>query len=347
MQKIRTALLSYGMSGKVFHAPFLNIHHGFELTGAMERSKKLIQNDFPAIKSYKSLDEIIADKIELIIVNTPVNTHFDYAKEILNAGINLVVEKPFTTTSSEAEILMNLAVEKNLKLAIFHNRRWDSDFQTVAKILDQNVLGDIIEAEIRFDRFNPSLSPKKWKESPVPGSGILMDLGSHIIDQAIYLFGYPNAVFADIRSIRENSLVDDNFDILLYYPNKRVRLHAGFFNKETLPAYTIQGRHGSLLKHRGDVQEDNLKADLIPDTENWGVEPLDKSGILHTIYDGKSNRKNIPTLQGNYYAFFDKVFDSIRHDRMEPVTAEDGLKVMKVIEAAILSNEQGRLVNLS
>lgn len=179
MQKIKTALLSYGMSGKVFHAPFLDFHPGFELVGSWERSKQLIQLDYPNVKSYPTLEEVLQDDIDLVIVNTPVGTHFEYAKQVLLAGKNAVVEKAFTTTVAEAQELVNLAKEKGLKLSVFQNRRWDSDFKTVQKVVADKVLGELVEAEFHFDRYNPLLSPKGHKETVNSGAGILKDLGPH------------------------------------------------------------------------------------------------------------------------------------------------------------------------
>jgi predicted dehydrogenase len=346
MKKIRTALLSYGMSGKVFHAPFIELHPGYELIGAWERSNKLIQNDYPNAKSYSSFEELLSDDIDLVIVNTPVDTHYQYAKQALQSGKHLIVEKAFTTNVNEAEDLKALAKEKELKLAVFQNRRWDSDFKTVKSILENAVLGDIVEAEIRFDRYNPTLSPKKWKETHNAGAGILKDLGPHIIDQALCLFGYPKALFADIRTIRMHSLVDDNLDIILYYDDKRVRLHAGFFNKEPFPGFILQGRKGSFFKYRADIQEDVLKTGVKPALENWGKEPLAQEGILHIVQEGETIRKTIPTLAGNYYDFFEGVYQSLTLDKIEPVTADDGLRVMQIIEAALLSSEQKRVIPL-
>ncbi|MCW4470344.1 Gfo/Idh/MocA family oxidoreductase [Flavobacterium sp. MFBS3-15] len=343
---IKTALLSYGMSGKVFHAPFLEMHPGFELTGSWERSKKLIQQDYPNVKSYASLEELLADDVELVIVNTPVDTHFEYAKKVLEAGKHALVEKAFTTTVAEAEELSALAKEKGLKLAVFQNRRWDSDLKTVKQVLDENLLGDIVEAEFRFDRYNPVLSPKAWKESANPGAGVLLDLGPHLIDQAVYLFGFPDAVFADIRQLRENSIVDDDFSILLYYPDKRVKLHAGFFVREGVPAYALHGRKGSFLKQRGDIQEDVLKTGHKPNLADWGTEPEDKCGLLHCEKNGEVLRKNIPTQQGNYYSLFDGLHKSITENTKEPVTADDGIRVMKIINAAQQSSKERKVIEL-
>lgn len=346
MKKIKTALLSYGMSGRVFHAPFLELHDGFELTGSWERSKKLIQNDYPQVKSYSSLEELLADDIDLVIVNTPVETHYEYAKKALLAGKHALVEKAFTTTAAEAEELLAIAKEKNLKLTVYQNRRWDSDFKTVKQVVDQGLLGDIVEAEFHFDRYNPNLSPKTHKETANAGAGIIKDLGPHLIDQALYLFGYPDTVFADIRILREGSLVDDYMDILLYYPDKRVRLKAGFFVREAIPAYAVHGKKGSFLKSRGDIQEDMLKTGEKPNVTTWGTEPEDKSGLLHTEINGEIIRKTIPTLQGNYYDLFDGLYVSITQDKEEPVTAEDGIRTMKIIDAAIASSEQKRSIDL-
>jgi len=347
MTKIKTALLSYGMSGKVFHAPFLTLHAGFDLMGSWERSKKLIQQDYPDAVSYRSLEEILDSDVELVVVNTPVATHYEYAKKVLQAGKHAIVEKAFTTTTAEAEELKAIAKEKGLKLAVFQNRRWDSDFLTVKAIVDQHLLGEIVEAEFRFDRYNPNLSPKVHKESSNLGAGILKDLGPHLIDQAVHLFGFPTAVFADIRVIRENSMVDDGLDILLYYPEMRVRLRSGFFFMEPVPSYAVHGRKGSLVKSRGDVQEDDLKAGKTPNFENWGVEPEDKMGILHFEKDGEVVRGLVETIPGNYYHFFDGMHKTITEDKQEPVTADDGIRVMKIIDAAIESSRTKRIIDLS
>ncbi|QBN19340.1 Gfo/Idh/MocA family oxidoreductase [Flavobacterium nackdongense] len=347
MQKIKTALLSYGMSGKVFHAPFLELHPGFELLGSWERSKKLIQEDYPEVKSYPSLESILEDKsIDLVIVNTPIDTHFEYAKKVLLAGKHAIVEKAFTSTVAEAMELAALAKEKGLKLSVFQNRRWDSEFKTVKKILDDKLLGEIVEAEFHFDRYNPILSPKVHKETVNSGSGIAKDLGPHIIDQALHLFGVPKAVFADIRITRAHSLVDDYLDILLYYSEFRVRLKAGFFVREPNPSYVVHGKKGSFLKTRGDVQEDELKLGKKPNLTTWGTEKEGQEGLLHTEIDGKITREKVPTLQGNYYDFFDGVYQAIANGKTEPVTAQDGVNVMRIVEAAFQSSEQKRAINL-
>ncbi|WPR72322.1 Gfo/Idh/MocA family oxidoreductase [Flavobacterium sp. NG2] len=346
MQKIKTALLSYGMSGKVFHAPFINLHPGFELLGSWERSSKLIQADYPEVKSYPSLESVLGSDADLVIVNTPTATHYEFAKKVLLAGKHAIVEKAFTTTVAEAEELKALAEENGLKLAVFQNRRWDSDFKTVKKILDEGSLGEIVEAEFHFDRYNPNLSPKQHKEVISSGSGILKDLGPHLIDQALCLFGLPKAVYANIRITREHSLVDDWMDVTLQYPNLTVRLKAGVFNREPIPSFILHGKTGSFLKTRGDVQEDLLKLDYKPNLDDWGTEASGNEGLLHTEIDGEIIRKKIPTLQGNYYDYFDGMYQAITQNTIEPVTAQEGIQVMQIIEAAIQSQAEKIIVSL-
>lgn len=343
MQQIATALLSYGMSGKVFHAPFLELHPGFDLKGAWERSKNLIHEDFPTVKSYTSIDELLADDIDLVIVNTPTATHFEYAKAALLAGKHVVVEKAFTTTVAEAEELDEIAKEQNLVLAVFQNRRWDSDFKTVKDIFDKKILGDIVEAELHFDRYNPKLSPKTHKETRNSGSGVLKDLGAHVIDQALVLFGMPESLFADIRSTRENSLVDDWFDITLFYKDFRVRVKSSYFVREPLPSYILHGKKGSFLKSRGDVQEDELKLGKKPMVTDWGKEPEFRSGVLHTEIEGLEVREHVPTIPGNYYGFFDELYQAIKKHKPSPVSARDGIQTMRIIEAAIQSSQEKKI----
>lgn len=339
MKKIRTALLSYGMSGKVFHAPFLHLHPGYELVGSWERSQKKIQADYPETRSFASLEQVLASDVDLVIVNTPVATHYEYARRALMAKKHVLVEKAFTTNAAEAEALDLLAQQQGVVLCVFQNRRWDSDFQLVRSILEAGKLGEIIEAELHFDRYNPILSPKAHKETANDGAGILKDLGSHLIDQALQLFGYPDGIFADIRVTRNQSLVDDWIDLMLHYPTTRVRIKAGFFNMEPVPSYILHGRTGSLLKPRGDVQEDDLKAGNKPSVENWGYEPEGKEGILHYEEGGIIHRKKVAAPPGNYYDFFDALCQAISNGAPVPVPASDGIQTMKLIDAALESSK--------
>lgn len=346
MNKIRTALCSYGMSGRVFHAPFIHLHEGFELIGAWERSSNLIQQDYPHAKSYDTYEELLADDIDLIVVNTPTYSHYELTREALMHDKHVVVEKAFATTVGEASGLQFLAEQQERKLAVYQNRRWDSDFKTIQKVLTDGLLGDICEAEFHFDRFNLNLSPKKHKEVPNPGAGIVLDLGPHLIDQALCLFGMPEKVFADIRMTRPTTEVDDYFEILLYYPTLRVRLKAGYIVQEPVPSYQLHGTSGSFLKPRGDVQETLLQAGKKPVGSNWGAEDKENAGIIHYNKNGKLVKEKVKSQQGNYFAFYDAMYHAITSNKPEPVTATDGLNVMKIIEAAIKSSNEGIVVSL-
>jgi scyllo-inositol 2-dehydrogenase (NADP+) len=345
MKTINTALCSYGFSGKIFHAPFINLHPGFKLLGSWERTKKLIQKDYPDVISYPYLEDLLTDpQLDLVIVNTPTNSHYDYSKQALIAGKNVVVEKAFTTTVAEAEELNQLAQKKEKKLSVYQNRRWDSDFQTVKKIVQEGLLGDIVEAEFHFERYKPTLSPKQHVETPGLGAGIIKDLGPHLIDQALHLFGMPNAVFSDMRITREASQINDYFESILYYNKLRVKLKAGFLVREPVPSYIIHGTKGSFLKSRADGQEDNLRAGMKPNTSDWYTEPESEYGLLHTEKAGKIIREKVKSSQGSYLGYYDSMYKSIVDNQPIAVTAEDGVNVMRIIEAAIKSSNEQRVI---
>jgi len=348
MPAIKTAILSFGMSGRVFHAPFIASNPGFELVGIWERSQSASLEFYPTIKIYRSLEEILADEsIQLVIVNTPTNTHYDFTKKVLLSGKHAVVEKAFTTSVSEAIELNEIAIEKKLKLSVFQNRRWDSDFKTVKKIIAEGWIGNVVEAEIHFDRFKETLSPKLHKEIAGPGAGVLYDLGPHLIDQALTLFGMPDAVYAELRTMRPLSVVDDYFELLLSYSDKVVRLKAGYQVKEPIPSYVIHGNKGSFLKSRADIQEAALVANQKPNSANWGKEPDEEEGLLHTEKDGVEIRKKIPTELGNYATYYALVEKAIRENTEMPVTGNDGINVMKIIEAAFLSSANKKQISLN
>lgn len=345
---IKTAILSFGMSGKVFHAPFIHHHKGFELSGIVERTKNDAAEIYPNTKIYRSIDAALNDDtIDLIIVNTPTYTHFEFAQKALQKGKHIVVEKAFTTTADEAKILTDLANEKGLILSVYQNRRWDSDFSTVKQIVDSQQLGTIISAEFHFDRYKEALSIKLHKETPNAGAGLLLDLGPHLIDQAVYLFGMPKAIMADIRTVRQNSLVDDDFTLVLYYNELRVTLKSSLMVREPIPAYIIHGSKGSFIKTRADIQESALMNNEVPYTSNWGQEPENEMGYLHTILDGKIIKEYVPTIKGNYGAFYTGIYDTIIHKKPCLVSGIDGLNVMKIIEAAQISNKQNKVININ
>lgn len=347
MQTINTALCSFGMSGWVFHAPFIQAHPGFNFYAVFERSKDLARQQYPSVRVYRSLDEMLADdEVQLVIVNTPNATHFEFAKKALLAGKHVVVEKPFTTELHEAMELAGLAKKQGKVLSVYHNRRWDSDFLTVKKIVDENLLGRIVEVEIHFDRFKEELSPKLHKETPGPGAGAFYDLGSHLVDQAIVLFGMPKAVFADMAAMRPNSQVDDYFEVLLYYDDRRVRLKGSYVVKEPVPAYIVHGTKGSFLKTRADVQEASLQAMRSPGDHDWGIEPAEENGLLHTQLDRQTIKKNIISERGNYMHYYHQLHRAITGGEQPPVTPEEGCNVIRVITAAFMSHREKKVIQL-
>ncbi len=339
MKIINTALCSFGSSGLVFHAPFINAHPGFSLYAVWERSKKTAAEIYPEVRSFNTLESMLAEEaIELVIVNTPNYTHFEFAKKALLAGKHVLVEKSFTVTVTEAEELIRIAIKMNRQLSVFHNRRYDSDFKTVKRIVDKGILGEISKAEFHFDRYKPELSPKLHKESLTPGSGLLHDLGPHLIDQALFLFGLPESLTGSLKKLRQRSEVNDYFDISLFYPSLTVCLKASLLVKEILPAYILQGTKGIFTKVRADLQEDHLKKGQKPGSADWGIEPLSADGKLIINENGKRTSTNIQSLHGNYMEFYDGLYESIVNGKSLPVSALDGLNVIRVIEATLQSD---------
>lgn len=347
MLPVNTAICAFGMSGWVFHAPFINANTGFKFYAVLERSKNLAQQKYPDVKVFRTLEEMLADDaIELIIVNTPNNTHFNYCKQALLAGKHVICEKPFTVTVAEAEELILLANTNQKKLSVYHNRRYDSDYMTIQWVLNQKLLGKMVEAEFHFDRYKIELSAKVHKETAGLGTGALYDLGSHLIDQALQLFGMPKSVFADIAIMRPLSQVDDYFELLLYYPSSRVRIKSSYQVREALPGYILHGSKGSFIKPKTDVQEAQLQAGKLPTDDDYGIEPATEHGLLHTEKEGKIIKEYIPSLKGNYAAYYEGIYQAIRHNHPVPVNAEDGKNVIKIIEAAFKSNLEKCVIDL-
>jgi len=347
MNKIQVGLVSFGMSGKLFHAPFLAKHPGFELTKILERSKNEVKIVYPDISTVRSFEELLDDdNIELIVVNTPDLTHFEYAHKALEAGKHVVVEKPFTRTIGQGEDLINLADKKNRVLSVFQNRRWDGDFMTVRKIVENECLGRLVEFESNYMRYRNFIQPNTWKESIVQGIGLTYNLGSHMIDQAVVLFGMPEAVWADIDSMRTGSEIDDYYHIKLMYPDVKVTLKASFLIREEGPRYTLHGTNGSFLKYGIDPQEEMLKQGANPSMPDWGKEPESQWGIINTEMNGIHIRGKLETLPGNYAAYYDNIYDVIRNRAKLEVTPEQALNVLYLIEAAMESCRSGQCVEI-
>ncbi len=349
MKVINTALLSYGVSGKLFHAPFIAQHKGFHLRGAWERSRRQIGSDYPGAGSYSSLKALLNDpELSLVVVNTPTCTHFDFARQALEAGKHVLVEKAFTTSAQEAETLIGLAARRNRVLAVYQNRRYDSDFRSVCKLVRSGELGRIHTAGFSFHRFRPEIGPKQHFEQPGPGAGLLNDLGPHLIDQALSLFGMPQSLWAELRIQRPGSQVDDSFEVHLSYPDGlRLRLEAGMLITRPQPAYILHGPEGSFVKERSDRQETLLKSGARPDYDGWYTEPESDAGQLYSRSAGGDAVRAVPGERGNYMMFYEALYRSVLGGFPPPVSGFDGLQVMRVIEAARLSHNTGCAVGLN
>ncbi|GAB3016414.1 Gfo/Idh/MocA family oxidoreductase [Niabella terrae] len=345
---IKTGICSYGMSGKLFHAPFIQANPHFELSAIVERHKEESRVKYPGSKLYRSFEELIADPdIELVVVNTPVQTHFNYAKAALEAGKSVVVEKPFTVNAQEAQALDELAKEKKLFLCVYQNRRYDGDFKAIRDVVGENLLGTLKEAELRYDRYRPGHSGKDHKEGNKPGAGNLHDLGAHLIDQAIQLFGFPEAVFADVFAMRNDMIANDYFEVLLYYPRPfRVRLKGTVFAREPYYAFIIQGENGSFMQQRSDLQEARLLADELPSIKSWIPTPEGHDGVLHTTINDAPVRKTTRSEMGNYMDFYEDVYQSLVHGDPNPVPASQGVLTMRIIDAALRSNQEQKVIVL-
>ena len=345
---IKTGICSYGMSGKLFHAPFIDAHPGYNLSAIVERHNNDSMERYPNVKLYRSVEELCADKeLQLIVVNTPTHLHFEQAKLVLLAGKNMVIEKPFAITVKEAEELTALAEKNNLFLSVYQNRRYDGDYRAVKDIIEKGLLGELREVEIRYDRYRPSYGGKPHKEGDMPGAGILYDLSPHLVDQAIQLFGFPNAVFADVIKMRDDVAVPDYFELLFYYDKLRVRLKATCIARESTNAYTLHGMKGSFLQQRSDMQENELLAGTKPSLENWCPAASSPDGLLHTEINGEVIRKETTSSPGNYMGYYDDVYKALTGQGSNPVPAADGIKNMRIIEAALESMKEREVVKFN
>lgn len=327
--------MSFGMSGRIFHAPFLDASPRFRLQAVAERSKKIASSLYPGIISYNSTEELLNDTdIELLVVNTPNNTHFDYCKAALESGKHVLVEKPVCTSSKEVRELFRLAASKQLNLMVYQNRRWDADYRLVSKVVSEGSLGQLIEAHFRFDRYKKALSVKAFKEEPMPASGLIYDLGPHIIDQVIALFGRPSSFRKTEGTYRPGSKVNDYFHLHLKYPGGlNVYITSGLLMAAGQPAYVVSGVDGALVKPRTDVQEDQLSRGMNLTDRQFGQEEQGGEGyIVRYQEDGKKQLQYQPSLKGNYMHLFDAVYDTIRNNRPFPVTEDEIVCQLEIIE---------------
>jgi scyllo-inositol 2-dehydrogenase (NADP+) len=340
MSKIKTALVGYGSVAENFHAPLISVCDDLELVAVVERSQQKSKIKYPGVQVFKSLEELLEnDAADLIVIVTPNEFHFSQAKSALKAGKHVVVDKPVTIHSKEAEELKELAESKNLILSVFQNRRLDGDILTIKKILREQILGRIVHFESHFDRFRPNLVDN-WREKEVPGNGITYDLGTHLIDQAVMLFGRPAWIYAEILKQRTGAVADDFFDITMMYDGINVRLTASVLANAPIPRFLILGEKGSYAKYGLDVQEKAFKAGQIPVGVNWGMENSEAWGKLHL----EKATVSYPTERGDYRIFYQNIADAIHGKTSLDVKMSEAIDVLKIIEAAFLSNKEGRRV---
>jgi predicted dehydrogenase len=326
---IATGLLAYGMSGKLFHAPFLDLHPGFALRAVVERTQQRMAADYPGVRSYPSTEALLADpSIELVVVNTPNDTHYDLARQALLAGKHVLVEKPVATTVAEWRELSTLAGQQGRQLLAYQNRRWDTDFGAVRRVVESGQLGRLIEVHFRFDRFRPVLHTKVFKEDGRPGSGVIYDLGPHLLDQVISLFGQPESFEKTTGRYRHGSEVDDFFTIQLRYPQGlNVWVTSSLLVADPGPAFILHGTLGSYKKDRTDPQEAQLLAGTRPDADTYGREQPGQEGRL-TLADPAGHNRLLPALAdvaapATYMSLFEAVYQAVRHGQLYPIKNEE------------------------
>ncbi|MCW1876465.1 oxidoreductase [Erwinia sp. INIA-01] len=342
--KIRVGLVGYGFASKTFHAPLIAGTAEMELAAVSSSDATKVHADWPSVQVVADPQALFDDPtIQLIVIPTPNDTHFPLAKAALDAGKNVVVDKPFTVTLSQARELDALAKAKGLLLSVFHNRRWDSDFLTVKSLLSDGTLGEVRYFESHFDRFRLEVK-QRWREQKGPGSGIWYDLGPHLIDQALQLFGSPVAINVDTTELRPGAQTTDYFHATLIYPQRRVVLHGSMLVAAESPRYQIHGTQGSYVKYGLDPQEDALKAGARPPQEDWGYDMRD--GVVTLVNGDVLAEKTLLTIPGNYPAYYAAIRDALNGVGENPVKAEEAIQVMELIELGLQSAEKRQTLSL-
>jgi scyllo-inositol 2-dehydrogenase (NADP+) len=332
---IDVGLIGFGIAGRAFHAPVISAVYGLRLAAILQRSGSDAAAAYPDVPIARSLDTLLAiNNVQLVVIATPNVSHFELARQCLLAGRDVVVDKPLTTTYQEASELVQVAKASQRLLSVYQNRRWDGDFMTVQELLRGGQIERVVLFESRFDRFRPRVQALSWRERAEPGSGLLFDLGPHLIDQALVLFGAPEAISADLRLEREGAVMDDAFDVTLFYPRMRALLRAGMLVSEAAPRFVIQGTRGSYVKFGMDPQEEALKRGERPHGENWGVEPPNRWGTLHLANGEKLTDLPLPTVRGDYRQYYENVRDALLGTAPLTVTPQQALDVMRALELA-------------
>ncbi|WP_158748856.1 Gfo/Idh/MocA family oxidoreductase [Acidobacterium sp. S8] len=337
---IRAGVIGFGLAGRIFHTAVIAATPGLELAAIVQRKGDEAAKAYPEATIYRSIEELLADEsIRLVVVGTPSFSHFEVAEQCLRAGKDVVVDKPFTLTSDEAAHLIQLARQKKRLLTVYQNRRWDGDFKTVKTLLASEKLGCLAAFESHYDRFRPQPRLQVWRENGGPGGGTLFDLGSHLIDQALTLFGKPESIFASVRKERENATVDDAFDLALFYPKLTVYLRASNLTCKLGARFTLHGTQGSFIKFGIDPQEDALKAGATFDSLGFGDEPEEAWGKL---YVENAAPQSIPTETGDYRGLYANVRDALLGVGELEVKPEQAWRTTRLIELARESSSQGR-----
>ncbi|MGC1450388.1 MAG: Gfo/Idh/MocA family oxidoreductase [Candidatus Sulfotelmatobacter sp.] len=344
---VRVGLIGFGLAGQAFHAPVIRGVPGMELACILERHGPNAKQKYPEVRVARTLDEMLSDQsISLCVVATPNDSHYSYTKSCLEAGRDVVVDKPFTPTLAEAEQLVRLAAQRGRLLTVYQDRRWDGDFQTVKKLVKSGAVGAVAEYEARFDRFRRESKANAWRERPGhPAAGVLWDLGPHLIDQALVLFGTPEAIWASAFCQRPTSQVDDSFDVHMEYPHLLATLRARILAYAPGPHLLIHGTEGSFVKYGMDPQEEILRSANCPDGPSWGAdwgeEPEQCWGTLSRV--GEDPRK-IKTERGDYRSFYADVRDAMEKGSPLDVTPEQALRTMRGVLLAHKSSREGRRV---
>jgi scyllo-inositol 2-dehydrogenase (NADP+) len=338
---MKTGVVGYGAAAQFMHLPFIVTNPKFQLQTILQRKGNEAQEKYPSVKIVRSLDEMLIDKsLELVVITTPNDSHFEYAWRALEAGKHVLLEKPFTINSADAIKLIEQSRKMNRVLSVYKNRRYVSDFLTIRQLLKENVLGEIVEFEAHYDRYRPEQRPNAWREENTPGSGILYDLGAHLIDQTFCLFGLPKFVTADIRIQRPHARTTDYFELWLDYDFTKVILKSGMLVREPGPRYAIHGRLGSFIKSGEDPQEALLRKGILPVAPDWGQETEDIFGLLHTEINGKIIKEKYPSLPGSYGFLYDDLYNTIVKKEPLKVKPEHGFNTIRLIELATESNEK-------
>ena len=336
--EINVALVGYGFVGKVFHAPLIAHTPGLRLHTVVSSDPHKVLADHPGVRVVANLEAACRDdEIALVVIASPNASHAPLAHTALAHGKHVVVDKPFALDLAEAREIVAHAAQARRIVSVFQNRRWDADFLTLNSLIDSGELGEISEFHSHFDRYRPEV-PDRWRERDQPGSGLWYDLGPHLLDQALQLFGWPQAMFADLGRQRDGAQADDYFNVLLRYPRQRVVLHGGSLVPAHDLRFAVHGTRGSYLKCGMDPQEASLRNGSIPGTPDWGRDL--RPGALHQA-DGQGIRiSQVPGLPGDYACYYQAMHAAIAKGETPPVTTGEALQVMALLELAVESASQ-------